>query len=304
MTQNGTKPILIAGPTASGKSALALEIAAQTGAAIVNADAIQVYDCWRVLTARPSAQDEAAAAHLLYGHVPGAQAYSVGDWLGAVRTLLDQPVVIVGGTGLYFSALTEGLAVIPAISQEVRREGNALRERGVPELYRALEAADPGILPRLDVQNPARLQRAWEVWRQTGRSLAQWQAETPPPALPLTATVPVVLESETAWLDGRIAGRFGKMLRGGALHEAAAWTASGLSFDMPAGKALGARELCAHLSGKMPLKEAEAAVVLATRRFAKRQRTWFRNRFSSWLRVGLDDATDLAALARDLIAKT
>lgn len=295
------RPILIAGPTASGKSALALKISARTGAVVVNADAIQVYDCWRVLTARPSPEEEAAAPHALYGHVAASRSYSVGDWLREVETYLDgRAVVIVGGTGLYFSALTQGLAVIPPISNEVRSEGDSLRLAGLDVLQGALAATDPEIMARIDVANPARLQRAWEVMRQTGRSIAAWQAETGPALLPADQAVPVVLTSDTPWLNARIARRFGAMLGGGALEEAADWAARGLSFDLPSGKALGARELVAHLAGEMSLEAAQSAVEIATRQFAKRQRTWFRNRFGAWRSVPLDDATDLEALAEDL----
>jgi tRNA dimethylallyltransferase len=171
------QPVLIAGPTASGKSALALEIAEASGGVIVNADALQVYDGWRVLTARPGPEEEARAPHSLYGHVPFEAEYSVGDWLRALAPLLqaDQRPIIVGGTGLYFRALTEGLAEIPPIPPEIRAEAEALPAE---DLLSWLRAHDPDTVARIDTQNPARLRRAWEVLCGTGRPLSAWQAET------------------------------------------------------------------------------------------------------------------------------
>ena len=178
------KPVLIAGPTASGKSALALEIAERHGGVIVNADASQVYDCWRVISARPSAQEEARAPHLLYGHVAYDQDYSTGHWLRDVAPLLagtDRPI-IVGGTGLYFMALTQGMADIPPTPEPVRRRADAL---SLDDLLRDLDARTAD---RLDLNNRARVQRAWEVLQATGRPLVDWQAETSPPLLPVKRT--------------------------------------------------------------------------------------------------------------------
>ncbi|MFZ1340928.1 MAG: tRNA (adenosine(37)-N6)-dimethylallyltransferase MiaA, partial [Paracoccaceae bacterium] len=155
-------PVLIAGPTASGKSALAMELAARDGRLIVNADAMQVFGCWRVLTARPSVADEVALPHALYGHVGRDQAWSVGHWLRQVSPLLDRPVVIVGGTGLYFLALTEGLAEVPPVAPAVRAEADALRQTDFPAMVAGLDAATAA---RIDLANPARVQRAWEVLR-------------------------------------------------------------------------------------------------------------------------------------------
>ena len=174
-------PVLIAGPTASGKSALAAALAARDGRVVVNADALQVYGCWRILTARPSVAEEAALPHALYGHVAADQAYSVGHWLREVVALLDRPVVIVGGTGLYFRALTEGLAEVPPIPLAVREAGDALMRSDPAAMVAAL---DPATAARIDLANGARVQRAWEVLQATGRGLADWQAATPAPALP------------------------------------------------------------------------------------------------------------------------
>ncbi|MFN3970750.1 MAG: tRNA (adenosine(37)-N6)-dimethylallyltransferase MiaA [Gemmobacter sp.] len=272
-------PVLIAGPTASGKSALAMALAARDGRVIVNADALQVYACWRVLTARPSLTEEAALPHALYGHVGRDEAWSAGHWLRAVTPLLARPVVIVGGTMLYFRALTRGLAEVPAVPPGVRAEGDALRAAGgVAALLAGLDAATAA---RIDRANPARVQRAWEVWRATGRGLADWQAETAPPILPASQAEAVILRPERDWLGLRIARRFAGMLASGALDEVRAvlphWDAA-----RPWARAIGAPELVAHLRGSLSLAEAEAAATLATRQYAKRQDTGFRGLGSGW----------------------
>ena len=276
------RPVLIAGPTASGKSALAMELAARDGRVIVNADALQVYACWRVLTARPSAAEEAALPHALYGHVGRDQDYSVGAWLREVAGLLVRPVVIVGGTGLYFSALTEGLADIPPIPPEVRAEADGLRLSGrVEEMVRQLDAATAA---KTDLANPARVQRAWEVLRATGRGLAAWQAAGAPQLLSLRDVEAVVFRPSVPWLDDRIARRFSVMLETGALEEVRA----NLPFwqpERPWARAIGAPELVAHLRGECSLQEAAAAAILASRQYAKRQRTWFRSRMGLWREV-------------------
>ncbi|MBI1172149.1 tRNA (adenosine(37)-N6)-dimethylallyltransferase MiaA [bacterium] len=273
------RPVLIAGPTASGKSALAMEIAARDGRVIVNADALQVYDMWSVLTARPSPAEVAALPHALYGHVGRDRDYSVGTWLREVAGLLARPVVIVGGTGLYFSALTEGLAEVPAIPAEVRAEADALRQSGGVEVMRA--ALDPATAARTDLANPMRVQRAWEVLRATGRGLADWQAAGAPALLPLDRVEALVLRPTVPWLDARIDARFSAMLEAGALDEVRA----ALPFwqpERPWARAIGAPELIAHLQGRATLEAARSAAVLASRQYAKRQRTWFRNRMAGW----------------------
>ena len=170
-------PVLIAGPTASGKSALALEIAQAQGGVIINADASQVFDGWRVLTARPDDTDEARAEHILYGHVPFDSAYSAGKWLRDVAPLLNREgkrAIIVGGTGLYFLALTQGLADIPETTSDVRQQANSLRDSN--KLAQMIAALDAKTSAKIDLQNPMRVQRAWEVQTQTGKGLAQWRA--------------------------------------------------------------------------------------------------------------------------------
>ena len=216
--------------------------------------------------------------------MPRETGYSTGQWLREVSALLQQPVVIVGGTGLNFTALTEGLAEVPPVPATVRAEADALRaEGGVAALLAGVDAATAA---RIDRQNGARVQRAWEVLRATGRGLAAWQAETPPPLLPLAQVEPVVLRPEVAWLDARIAQRLGQMLLQGALEEVQAelplWQPA-----LPSSKAIGAPELIAYLRGETTLYEAKLAAVLASRRYAKRQRTWFRSRMGDWRAVAL-----------------
>ncbi|GAB1379974.1 tRNA (adenosine(37)-N6)-dimethylallyltransferase MiaA [Pararhodobacter aggregans] len=282
------RPVLIAGPTASGKSALALRIAQAQGRSVVNADALQVHDSWRVLTARPPAEDEALAPHRLYGHVGHDDAYSVGHWLREVTPLLAENPVIVGGTGLYFLALTEGLAEIPPTPPEIRAEADQrLAEQGLAAL---LEELDPDSRARLDPQNPARVQRAWEVLKATGRGIAAWQAETGAPVLPLSQATGLVMMPRIDWLNARIDARFETMLAQGALDEARAalphWPADQSLPTAPLWtKAIGAPELIAHLRGQMSLDEARDAATLATRQYAKRQRSWFRKRMAQWFPV-------------------
>ena len=275
-------PVLIAGPTGSGKSALAMDLAARDGRLIVNADALQVYDCWRVLSARPSVAEEAALPHALYGHIGRDQDYSVGAWLREVAGLLTRPVVIVGGTGLYFRALTEGLAEIPPIPAAIRTEADALRLSGQVDVMR--QALDAATAAKTDRLNPVRGQRAYEVQRATGRGMAAWQADTSAPLLPLCDAQTLVLQPTVPWLDARIARRFSVMLDEGALDEARAalphWQA-----DRPWARAIGAPELVAHLRGESTLNAARDAAILASRQYAKRQRTWFRTRMAEWTTV-------------------
>ena len=280
-------PVLIAGPTASGKSALALRIARAQGGVIVNADALQVYANWRILSARPSPGEEAAWPHRLYGHIAPHQAYSVGHWLREVAALLGagpRPI-IVGGTGLYFSALTEGLAEIPPTPADIRAKADRLRLSG--GIAALLDALDADTRARIDTANPMRVQRAWEVQTTTGRGLAAWQDATPPPLLPVSACTALVVEAPKAWLTPRITRRFDAMLDAGALDEARA-NLDGWDAARPASQAIGAAELIAYLRGEMPLDQAREAAIIATRRYAKRQRTWFRSRMRGWQAMPAD----------------
>jgi tRNA dimethylallyltransferase len=275
------RPVLLAGPTASGKSALALALAQDQGRVIINADALQVYDMWQILSARPSVAEMGGVAHYLYGCVGRDQPWSVGHWLRAVAALLErhENPVIVGGTGLYFRALTEGLVEIPPIPPEIRTEADQrLRQSGAEALATDLDSATRA---QIDLANPARVQRAWEVLRATGKGLAEWQAHTPPPLLPLSQTTPFVLRPQVDWLNSRIDSRFASMMAQGALAEASAalphWQPRA-----PWARAIGAAELIAHLQGHISLSQAVADATLATRQYAKRQRTWLRNRMGAW----------------------
>ncbi|TLP64351.1 tRNA (adenosine(37)-N6)-dimethylallyltransferase MiaA [Parasedimentitalea maritima] len=271
------QPVLIAGPTASGKSALALEIAQRQGGVIINADASQVYDCWQVITARPSMAEEAEANHALYGHMPYDASYSTGHWLRDVAPLLKGPhrPIIIGGTGLYFTALTVGLVEIPPTPSEVRAEGDQMA------LDEMLAALDSKTQARIDVKNRARVQRAWEVFQTTGKSLSDWQDETPPPMLPLNSCVPLVFDVEKDWLETRIRKRFDLMLDQGALDEARAMMDR---YDpvLPSCRAIGVPELMGYLKGQLTLDQAREQASVATRQFAKRQRTWFRSKMRDW----------------------
>lgn len=275
-------PVLIAGPTASGKSALALHIARTQGGVVVNADALQVYDGWRILTARPDDSELAQADHALYGHVPFDAAYSTGHWLRDVAPFLagNQRPIIVGGTGLNFAALLKGLADIPPTPADIRAAGNDIP---LPDLLAALDAQTSA---RIDTNNRVRVQRAWEVLQATGRGLAAWQDNTPPPLLPPADAVKITLDVPVDWLNDRIARRFDQMLDLGALDEARAmlptWNPAHQS-----SKAIGAPEMIAHLQGKMTLDDARDAAVIASRQYAKRQRTWFRSKHQDWAKLDI-----------------
>lgn len=275
------RPILLCGPTASGKSAHALAVAQAQGRTVVNADALQVYDGWRILTARPADADLAAAPHRLYGHVNFRDSYSVGDWLRDLTSLLvTHPApVIVGGTGLYFQALLRGLADIPPTDPAVRAQANArLAEDGLAVLVAEL---DPPTRQRIDTNNPMRVQRAWEVLHQTGRGLAHWQDDTGPPLLSEEHAQCFVLNPPRETLNARINARFDQMLQHGAWEEVTTmephWNP-----DLQSSRAIGARELIAALRGELPVGDAVAAAKQATRQYAKRQRTWLRNKMSHW----------------------
>jgi len=275
------RPVLIAGPTASGKSALAVGIARAQGRVVVNADALQVWSCWRVLSARPTPAEEAGVPHLLFGHMDPGAAYSVGHWLREVAGVLSRhpAPVIVGGTGLYLSALTEGLADIPTTPHAVRAEADRRMAEGGPSPM--LAALDAATRARVDPANPARIQRAWEVWRATGRGLAAWQDETGPALIPRGAAHCLRIDCDRDWLAGRIDARFDQMMEAGALDEVAAmlprWRPTALW-----AKAIGAPDLVSYLRGEQTLADAISAAKAASRQYAKRQRTWLRRRMAGW----------------------
>lgn len=299
----GVRPVLIAGPTAGGKSGLALRIAERDGGRVINADALQVYACWRVLTARPSPEDIERAPHALYGHVSCDARYSVGHWLRDVRREIEtarrrgERPVIVGGTGLYFSALTRGLSDIPEVPAEVRaRADEMLRSDGLAAMLASLALLDPVTHGRIDTANPARVQRAWEVVTATGRGLAAWHATAGEPVLRIDECLSILIEVNKAILNRRIEQRFSKMIEHGALEECRSNLVAERDVSLPSMRAIGAAELGAHLRGEMSLDAAIEAACVATRQYAKRQRTWFRNRMAEWTRIDPDDGDPLAAI--------
>nr|WP_248306197.1 tRNA (adenosine(37)-N6)-dimethylallyltransferase MiaA [Devosia oryzisoli] len=280
---------MIAGPTASGKSALALERARRTQGVIFNADAMQVYDTLALLTARPGADDLTAAEHRLYGFVPASLRFSTGAWLRAVERELaavapDQEVIFVGGTGLYFDALTQGFAEVPPIAPEiveaVSHEIAGLDQAGRMAL---LQREDAATAERIGVADPQRVIRALAVKRATGRPLSGFQDEpVPPPLLEGWHVERMVLMPERHVLRERIARRFATMMEQGAVVEVEALRALGLDPGLPAMKAIGVPEISAWLDGQLSREEAVDRAVIATQQYAKRQRTWFRNRFGDW----------------------
>ena len=296
--------ILLAGPTASGKSRLALELAREHNGVVINADSMQVYAELRILSARPSTDDEAAVPHRLYGTVPAATRYSVGAWLGdaasALRAAREEGLmpIVVGGTGLYFKALTEGLAAVPPIPEEVR-ERLRVEVEGLSshELHARLASVAPDDARAVRSSDSARIVRALEVFEATGRSLVRWQeAEPLPPLIGPDNTRRIVLTCERTVLHERIGARAEEMVRGRGLAEAEAMGRLGLNPELPAMKAIGVRELLDHIAGKTSLDEAIAAMKTETRRYAKRQMTWFRNQMGDWETVNAGNATlDLAS---------
>ena len=283
------KAILIAGPTASGKSGAGLELAARFGGTIINADSMQVYRELRLLTARPSEADEARVPHRLYGTVSAAQAYSVGRWLGDVGSAIAEAQwkgrlpILVGGTGLYFKALTEGLAPVPDIPAEIR---SYWRERsdelGRDALLAELAARDPAMAARLGPADPQRIVRALEVIDATGMSLAEWQGGNAAPLLATDDVLKFVIAPEREPLYASIATRFDRMIERGALDEVRALLALKLDPGLPAMRAHGVRELAAYLSGALSREEAVAKAKTESRRYAKRQMTWLRRFMADW----------------------
>lgn len=295
---------LIAGPTASGKSALGLRLAAEIDGEIVNADALQVYRDFRCLTARPSLAETEICPHHLYGVADAAQAWSVGAWLRAVQPILGEiegrgrPAILVGGTGLYFNALTQGLAEIPAIPTYVRE---AVRTRletlGETAFRAALADRDPAAAGRIAPGDRQRLARAMEVLEATGRTLTDWQSDSAPLLAPDDYRA-LILDPPRDALYARCDARLGEMIEHGAVEEVAAVLARKLDTALPALKAVGYRELAHYINGELSLDNALTLARQETRRYAKRQTTWFRNRTPDWPRVkSLDAEAQWAALS-------
>ena len=277
-------PILISGQTASGKSQLALQIAEKKDRVIVNADAIQVYKNWTILTARPSISDEARATHMLYGHIAAQIEYSVGHWLKDVQKILSiyPNPIIVGGTGLYFSSLTNGLIDIPDIPAEIRLEAkNRIQSDGFKSL---IEEIDPKTLKKIDKNNPMRVQRAWEVMKATGRGLVSWHNETPKSILELKNCETILVDGNATFINNRINSRFDQMLDNGLLEEAFS-NFSTWNENHPSSRAIGAKELMAFLNDDISMEQLKEKVLIATRQYAKRQRTWFRSKMKSWKKL-------------------
>jgi len=280
--------VLIAGPTASGKSAAALALAEAIGGVVINADSMQVYREAPILTAQPSLQDRDRVRHLLYGHVSAREVYSVGRWREDAAKALTQASemnripIFTGGTGLYFMALTDGLADIPATPAEVREEARALLDDiGVEALHARLAERDPLTANKLRPSDPQRVLRAYEVFEATGRPLAEWQERPAAPLLNRDRIAAFVLDMPRQTLRARIATRFEIMLEQGGLEEARAL--EGLDPALPAAKLLGLRPLQALAAGRLAKAEALDAAITATRQFAKRQMTWFRNRMPHYI---------------------
>jgi tRNA dimethylallyltransferase len=276
--------ILIAGPTASGKSALALELATKRGGVIINADSMQVYRDLHIITARPTPDEEKRVPHRLYGHVDAAENYSVGHWFGEAAAALSdtlgqgRPAIVTGGTGLYFSTLTRGIAAVPPIPAEIRREvRDRLAAEGVAALHAELSKRDPATAARLKPGDRARITRAIEVVLATGRSLTEWHEDNTPARVDLATAAKVFLMPNRDELGLRIDARFDAMMAAGALEEVRALAARNLDPNLPAMKAHGVPWLIRHLKGEIAMNEAVAQAKRDTRRYTKRQATWFRN---------------------------
>ncbi len=283
------KAVLIAGPTASGKSALALALADKLGGTVINADSMQVYSHLRVITARPSVEEESRAPHRLYGHVDEAENYSVGRWSRDAGEVLAEIAaqgrvpIMVGGTGLYFKALMSGLAAVPPVPAEIRAQVRArLQNEGVAPLYAELIERDPVTAHRLMPLDRVRIARALEVVLATGRSLSDWHQEGMAPLIDPAKTVKVFLTVERTELVARIDRRFAAMLEAGALDEVRSLAERNLDPLLPALKAHGVPWLVRHLHGEISLAEAAEGAVMDTRRYAKRQHTWFRGQMADW----------------------
>ena len=289
----GSKAVLIAGPTASGKSALALGLAQKTGGVVINADSMQVYRDLRIITARPTPQEEALVPHRLYGHIDAAVNFSAGSWVADAATVLAEAraqkilPIFVGGSGLYFKVLTRGLSAVPPIPFAIREGVRARLERdGIDALHAELGKRDPASAERLKPRDRTRIARALEVVEATGRSLTDWHRDGLPPLLPPGTFSALFLEPDRDALYGRIDARFDAMLQAGALAEVAALAARRLDPLLPAMKAHGVPALIRHLRGEITLEEAATIGRADTRHYAKRQFTWFRHQLPEfeWVR--------------------
>lgn len=301
---HSSKAVLIAGPTASGKSALALELALSAGGMVINADSMQVYRDLRIITARPTHAEEARAPHRLYGHVDAAVNFSAGAWVSDAAKALEgaraegRLPIFVGGTGLYFKALTAGLSAVPPIPADVREDVRARLERdGVEALHAELARRDARAAERLNLRDRTRIARALEVIEATGRSLLDWHREGQPPLLPRDSFRAIFLAPERDELYARIDARFDAMLGAGALAEVERLAARGLDPLLPAMKAHGVPALIRHLRGELSLADAAAIGRDDTRHYAKRQFTWFRHQLPEFEWVKPEEARGWLAAA-------
>lgn len=299
-----SKAVLIAGPTASGKSALALELALSAGGIVINADSMQVYRDLRIITARPTRGEEARAPHRLYGHVDAAVNFSAGAWVVDAANALEEAKaegrlpIFIGGTGLYFKALTAGLSVVPPIPADLREEVRARLERnGVEALHAELARRDPRAAERLNLRDRTRIARALEVIEATGRSLLDWHHEGQPPLLPKNSFRALFLAPERDEVYARIDARFDAMLGAGALKEVERLAVRGLDPLLPAMKAHGVPALIRHLRGELSLEDAAMIGRADTRHYAKRQFTWFRHQLPEFEWVKPEEARGWLAAA-------
>ena len=294
--------VLVAGPTASGKSALALALAEARGGVVINADSLQVYRDLRIITARPAPEEERRVPHRLYGHVDAAENFSVGRWCEEAVAALGETLrtaraaILVGGTGLYFNALTRGLAHVPPVPARIREEVRArLVTDGVAALHAELKWRDPAAAARLMPGDRARISRALEVVLATGRSLLDWHEDNKPPAIDVSHAAKIFLMPERDELFARIDRRFDEMMAAGALDEARALAARRLDPDLPAMKAHGVPWLIRHLNGEIALAQAVTQSKRDTRQYTTRQATWFRNQLPQFEWVEPERASEAVA---------
>ena len=302
------KPILLTGCTASGKSQLAKELATLTPSLIINADALQVYKCWQIISARPSQQDMHDFDHVLYGHIDCHDNYDVASWLDELKVQLDNAKerglrpIIVGGTGLYYTLLTEGISEIPLISANTRDRSNELMQNEPKQLLSDLEQFDFQTFSSIDQNNFSRIQRAWEVLQETGKGITYWQTKVSPPILPISNIIPVILKSESNALSENIKNRFKKMIDLGVIDEVKE-VLKKVKFSVEnkaSFRAIGVNEIRQFIDNQMEYEDREKAIVIKTRQYAKRQRTWFRNKFMRWNNVEIFTGTSLSKVAQDI----
>lgn len=298
----GPLTVLIAGPTASGKSRLALELAKRLDGVVVNADSMQVYSALSILTARPSEAEMAGIPHRLYGHVAPTECYTVARYLEEATAALSdiraegRTAIIVGGTGLYFTGLTKGLAPVPEAREDVRADVRSRMGQGV--LHQWLAEVDAAMAARLNPADEQRIARALEVKLSTGKSLGEFQRGDHNPQV--RQAYRIVIAPPRDWLRERIARRFHLMVEAGGLEEARAFAALQLDPTLPAMKAIGVPEMMAVALGAVPEQDGIARAITSTHQFAKRQETWFRNQFSDWRRLNIEELEEVDTLSQEI----